>query len=161
MKKLLPWLVIGLLIGGFFYYRYRVAPSIEIPEINVIDSQGNAVLLSSLHEGPLLLNFYASWCGPCMNEMPDLQKASLMNGEVTIVGLTDDTPDKIEKVKAHFGITFPIYQLDQSLKDYGVFTIPTTFIYGPNNELLLDYVGPRNWADAEVLSNAASGTPIE
>lgn len=161
MKKLFPWLLIGLLIGGFYYYRYRIAPSIEIPEINVIDAEGNVVLLSSLHEGPLLLNFYASWCGPCMNEMPDLQKASLMNESVTIIGLTDDSVEKIARIREQKGLTFPIYQLDQSLKDYGVFTIPTTFIYGPKNEFLLDYIGPRNWADPEILSNAASGSPIE
>jgi thiol-disulfide isomerase/thioredoxin len=162
MKRSTIWLIVGLLIiGAFFYYRYRVAPSIDIPEITIIDENGDRVLLSTKHNGPMLLNFYASWCGPCMNEMPDLQRASLMNEAVTIIGLTDDTPEKIAKVRDHFGITFPIYQLDKSLNDYGVYTIPTTFIYGPDNGLLLDHIGPYNWANPKILSRAAEGSEIE
>jgi thiol-disulfide isomerase/thioredoxin len=161
MNKILAFLAIAGLIGGFLFYRYKVAPQIEIPEISIINQDGDTVLLSSLHQGPMLLNYYASWCGPCMQEMPNLQKASEMNSKFTVIGLTDDTPDKIVKVKSHFGITFPIYQLSKSLDDYGVYTIPTTFIYGPENQLLIDLIGPRNWADRELIENAIQGKTID
>lgn len=152
MKKLAPYLLIGLAFLAFYVWRYRIPPSIEFPEVKVQTSEG----LRSLHElaeGPVLINFYASWCGPCMNEMPSLNQAH-NSGVFKVIGVTDDTPDRIAKVSEHFNLDFPLYELEKSLKDYGVYTIPTSYLLDENGDVVASMTNPEKWHSDEFLNKA-------
>lgn len=104
-------------------------------DFNVTDSEGNSVLLSSHFGKPIVLNFWASWCGPCRNEMPDFQEVYDEIGDEIIfmmINLTDgnrETQDKAESFIAEFGFTFPVY-FDKGMEaanNYRVYSIPTTY----------------------------------
>ncbi|NQX90717.1 MAG: TlpA family protein disulfide reductase [Flavobacteriales bacterium] len=159
MKKLLPifLLLVGAIVGFYLYNKYRVAPDLSPDTIMVMHPEtGNAVPLSDLHEGKLLVNFYASWCGPCMAEMPDLQKGSEYSSELMFVGLTDDPPARIDAVIKKFGITFPIYKVVGKMTDQGVNTYPTTFVFHGNKEVY-NKIHARDWGDPTFLDQAIDG----
>ena len=107
--------------------------------------------VTELHEGPILLNFYASWCGPCMQEIPDLNKAHQI-GLFTVVGVTDDTPDILARTIDRYGIAYPAYQLESKLKDYGVYTIPTTYLIDNNGVVVESMTDPRDWDSEEFMN---------
>lgn len=106
-----------------------------MPDITVYDAQGNAHKLSDFRGKPVILNFWASWCGPCKSEMPDFQEKYQQYGEnihFLMVNLTDGTHETVE-VASEFiaaqGYTFPVYydtDTDGAAK-YGVNAIPVTY----------------------------------
>ena len=105
------------------------------PDFTVYDLDGNPCRLSDFRGTPVVLNFWASWCGPCKMEMPDFdEKAKALEGEVQflMVNLTDGGQETVETASAFIeaqGYTFPVfYDTDQSAAyAYGVYSIPTTY----------------------------------
>ena len=105
------------------------------PDFTVYDLEGNAHKLSDFQGKPVLLNFWASWCGPCQMEMPDFQKFYESHGEkvhFVIVNLTDGQQETVESASAFIaekGYTFPVYydtDIDAAMK-YGVSAVPVSY----------------------------------
>lgn len=119
------------------------APATEAPKKNtapdftVLDAYGSSVRLSGKFGKPIVINFWATWCSPCRQELPDFNRLySEYGGRVTfmMVNLTDGLRDTVEGTKsfvAQNSYTFPVY-FDTSRSGanaYGVSSIPqTTFI---------------------------------
>lgn len=162
MKKV-PFIVLviaAISLGAFLYQKYRIAPGLTPGTIMVQHPDTDeAVTLSSLHDGILLVNFYASWCGPCMKEMPSIQAGSEYASDITFVGLTDDPQNKIDEKIKYFNLTFPVYKVVGSMKDQGVHTYPTTYIFDDNKELF-NFIGGRDWSEKKLLDQAQSGNKI-
>lgn len=154
MKKFknIAFVLLAAGIGVFLYQRYRVAPDVDPLKIEVLDENGQVRTLGELHQGTLLINFYAAWCGPCMGEMESLQAGSENTLDIQFIGLTDDTPERIQQVKDHFGITYPIYKLATTLKENDAYSIPTTYVFEDGVEIM-NYLGPRDWSDEELLQS--------
>ena len=107
----------------------------EAPDFTVYDLEGNAHKLSDFRGKPVLLNFWASWCGPCQMEMPDFQKYYESHGDkvhFVIVNLTDGQQETVESASAFIaeqGYTFPVYydtDIDAAMK-YGVSAVPVSY----------------------------------
>ena len=85
------------------------------PDFTVYDFQGNEVSLSDFRGKPVVLNFWASWCGPCKREMPDFESIYQELGEdveFMMVNVTDgsrETRDSAAEFIAGEGYTFPVY----------------------------------------------------
>ena len=105
------------------------------PDFTVYDLEGNAYRLSDFRGTPVVLNFWASWCGPCKMEMPDFdEKSKELVGKVQflMVNLTDGAQETVASASAFIaqeGYTFPVfYDTQQSAAmAYGVYSIPTTY----------------------------------
>ena len=105
------------------------------PDFTVYDLDGNAHALSDFRGKPVVLNFWASWCGPCKSEMPDFEEKYLEYGEKVhflMVNLTDSVQETVTSASefvAGQGYTFPVYydvDLDAAVK-YGVNAVPVTY----------------------------------
>lgn len=105
------------------------------PDFTVYDQAGNAFNLSEFVGKPTIVNFWASWCGPCKMEMPDFDEKYKELGEeinFVMVNMTDGAQETAEKAKAFVeesGYSFPVYydtDMDAAMT-YGVSSIPSTF----------------------------------
>ena len=104
-----------------------------VPDFTVYDSEGNEVHLSDFTGKPVVLNFWASWCGPCKMEMPDFDDAYAEQGEdvhFLMVNMTSgrETLESATSFIEEQGYSFPVYydtDADAAMA-YGVYSLPTT-----------------------------------
>lgn len=119
------------------------------PDFTVEDGDGNAVSLSDFAGKPVIVNFWATWCGPCQLEMPYFDAAWQEYGdriEFMMVNLTDGFQDTVEGVKAFVedaGYTFPVYYDTEysGAQAYGVYSIPMTIMVDADGNLFYGTIG--------------------
>ena len=123
-------------------------PVYAAPDFTMLDRDGNWVNLSDFVGKPIILNFWASWCGPCKSEMPDLQKFYEKYGEdihFILVNCTDGSRETVDTAKAFLamsGYTFPVYFDTTSMGayTYGASSIPLTYFIDAEGNLVAYYM---------------------
>ncbi len=95
----------------------------------------------------VLVNFWATWCPPCIAEMPSLQALyNTHKDNITFVFVSNEDTDVISKFITKEGYTLPVYQpLTNTPKVFDVKQIPRTFLIDKNGNIIIDKVGAANW----------------
>ncbi len=125
---------------------------IRATDFTVEDGVGNSVSLYSFKGKPIVVNFWATWCGPCKSELPAFEKAYKTYGdevEFMMVNLTDGQRETIPKVKEFIGengYTFPVYYDTKysASATYGISSIPATLFVDADGNVYDGRLGAMN-----------------
>lgn len=123
------------------------------PDFELQTSDGGSVRLYENNGKPTLVNFWASWCGPCKVEMPDLQEAYEAYGDQVNFLMVDlafnDNMDKMKRFVEENGFTFPILldETGDTANNYEVIAIPSTYMIDENGVIVSVFKGamPRDY----------------
>lgn len=109
------------------------------PDVEFSDYAGNSVKLSDFFDKPVVLNFWASWCGPCKSEMPGFDRLySEYKDKVHFIMLNvSDDRETVSDFLDENGYGFPIYFDDTQMCSYvyGASSIPLTFVISPGGHI--------------------------
>jgi thiol-disulfide isomerase/thioredoxin len=117
------------------------------PDFALASPDGRTVTLSSEKGRVVLLNFWATWCDSCKEELPLLQKLQREHAgerfELLAVSVDDDPPKAVPPFAAAHGLNFPILYADRKTMDaYAVRLLPTSYLIAPDGTIARRYVGP-------------------
>jgi thiol-disulfide isomerase/thioredoxin len=166
MKRILFFIVLGavMVLGACSKKEAarNVAPAVEnasAPDITVNSLQGKPLKLSDLKGKVVLLNFWATWCPPCREEIPSMMKLnSLMTGkpfQMVAVSIDEGGVPAIESFFKTSGQTLPAYTDPdgRGAKAYGITGVPETFVIDRNGVLVKKIIGGLAWDSPEVIAN--------
>lgn len=130
-------------------------------DVTLADMNGGRVELASFKGQPLLVNLWATWCGPCRIETPELVKfaETYKARGLRVIGIsTDDTPDAIREFAAEFSVAYPMLvglNQDAFLKSIGYQgSLPLTLLVGKDGVIREQVTGLRRVAEWERMIEA-------
>ncbi|GEM_PF-332033 len=117
------------------------------------DLDGQLIPSVSYENKTLILNLWATWCGPCIKEMPDLvEMEAALGGEFILLLASDEKRSKIKKFVDRKGHDLKYVQIENNLEALNVYSLPTTFIVGTDGQLKETLVGARDWMSDKQLA---------
>lgn len=132
--------------------------SITAPEFSLQNLHGDSVRLEQFRGDYILLNFWATWCPPCVKEMPSMEQLRQnykdKGIQVVAISLDKEPREKVAAFVARLKLTFPILLDPDGIvsKPYGATELPSTFILNPDGQVIAAAKGERDWYGEEAIS---------
>ncbi len=119
-----------------------------------LDLEGNSVVLDNFKGKRILLNFWATWCAPCLKEMPSMKRAQkvLKNENYVFLFATTDDLKKINQFIKNENYPFQFLQFKGTLDKLNIYALPTTFVYDTNGNQVKRIDGATEWDSKEMLN---------
>lgn len=136
---------------------YDVQVGDRAPSFSVVGEQGVGVSLDDFDGKLVLLNFWATWCPPCVQEMPSLDAlyADLRDDGLVVLGISvDEDAEEYAAFLRRSGVTFPTARDPERTVStrYGTLKYPESYLISRSGRVLRKYVGPENWLRPEIAN---------
>ena len=133
-------------------------PEKLVDRIQLVELDGTAISLDDLKGKTIFLNYWATWCRPCLAEMPDLDRAAkiLEDENFIFLAASDEEIDKIKKFASKYKYSFKFVHSKTSVFDLDIMALPTTIIIDSKGEIVYNEVGARDWASKKELEKLRS-----
>ncbi|MFP4559966.1 MAG: TlpA family protein disulfide reductase [Thiohalorhabdus sp.] len=152
--------ILGLSVGLAGLGAYAMSRD-KVPDVVLEDLEGESFRLSD-HRGKLILvNFWAPWCPPCRQEMPDLQAFHEAHEDTVVVGLAINyrSRENVEKMVDMMNITYPVaYASPQTAEKFGSFRgLPATYLVSPDGRVIGHHSGIMSREEMEAYRDRHLG----
>ncbi len=119
-----------------------------------IDLHENDLDLSVYKKGKIVISYWATWCAPCIEEMPGIKRAEKILEEYgyTFLLVSDETLDKISRFKKEWNFDFNFLKSTKSFETLGVYAMPTSYIFDENGKIIETIVGAIKWDSEEMIN---------
>lgn len=114
---------------------------------------GTDINFANYGDSAIFVNFWATWCGPCIKEMPSLEnlQTALKNEPIVFLYASSEPNNKIERFAQSRPWDFNYVKLNMSLQALDIYALPTTYIY-KNGEIIWGQTGMREWDDEQTIN---------
>lgn len=119
---------------------------VKLEDVQLSTLQGEKIDINEFEGKVIFINFWATWCGPCIIEMPGIQKAQNLMKDKDVVFLlaSNEEPDQIERFSKKYDYIFRFVHLN-NMEDLKIPALPTTFIFDAEGTLKFSETGSRMW----------------
>ena len=119
-----------------------------ITQLHLTDLNDHPLDLKKYRGKTVFINFWATWCKPCREEMPSIQEAMkiLKDEKIEFLFASDETKEQIQKFQTSHDYGFNYIRVE-NMEELNIMGLPTTFIFNPNGELIFSEMGYRKWDD--------------
>ena len=117
------------------------------------DLEENNIELSEFN-GKIVISYWATWCAPCIKEMPSIKRAEeiLEDYGYTFLLVSDETIDKISNFKNEMNFDLKFLKSNKSFESLGVYAMPTSYIFNENGKIVETFVGVIEWDSEEIIT---------
>lgn len=175
-RAILALAVLAAILGGIAQH-WLQTPSVEsvesslvgqpLPALTLLDLEGHPHALRDYHGRRLLLNFWASWCGPCVDEMPALNRARQKFGDdgTIVLGIAMDEPDRVRAFLATHPVSYPILvgQLEAPSTSLQLGDkreiLPFSVLVDANGRIIATHAGILSHVQLEQWLSPSAGSP--
>lgn len=150
-------LALAVVVGLYAINRYWIAPATSrhsqgsqdhpmAPDFTLVDLSGRKLTLSDYRGKVVLLDFWATWCGPCRIEIPgfvELQNRYREQGLVVIGLSKDESVDPVGEFYREYKMNYPVAMVDEKVDELfgGILGLPTTFLIGRDGRVYAKHIG--------------------
>jgi len=153
---------LGLVFIAFCYslytslHEYMVNAGDTAPDFSITSDSGRTITVHDFGGKLLLLNFWASWCAPCVEEIPSLNQLSRQLGPkgLVVLGVTVDKDEKaLQSFLKRSPLSFPIARdPDQDINlRYGTSLFPESYLIGSNGKVIEKFINAQPWTDPQMI----------
>jgi peroxiredoxin len=163
MRYLLLIVLLVVIGGGAYIYSNMPSTTAVVagdvaPDFTLEDTKGNKVTLSALRGKVVMVNFWATWCPPCIEEMPSMERLNKFMADEDFVMLAINTEKNGRSVVPEFlkknPHDFTVLYDDQTTvqQQYGVYKFPESFIVGKDGTVVEKIIGPLDWSSPKTVA---------
>jgi thiol-disulfide isomerase/thioredoxin len=139
---------------------------VEVPPFSVTDFDGRLRQSADWRGKVVLVNFWATWCPPCIVEIPDLiALQDKYPDRVVVVGISEDQAplSLVKQFAADRRVNYPLVMSTPELRKLfpGIVALPTTFVLDPEGRLVKKHVGLLTGREAEAMARALTGLAVD
>lgn len=164
MRKIWIFIIIAgvaIIATSAFEYLTRLGKGDAAPDFALTTVEGVSTSLADYQGKPVLLHFFATWCGPCQAEFPSLNpfQAALSKEGLTVLAVSEDEDAAALKAFVEYmKPAFPVLVDDQGLVSnaYQSWAVPESFLIGPNGTILWRHSGPLDWSSKDVQAKVSA-----
>lgn len=149
---LLTGIVVVILTAGYFYKKYRVAPDVDFRSLELrINDEKN--FITDIASRKILVCFFATWCKPCLEEIPSFQKlqSALVDDGLMVMLISDENLETLNTFWERNNKTIPVFHSVKKLKDLKIETVPTTYLLNEKREIIFKTVGEEDWSSDKMI----------
>ena len=140
-RNFLMTLTVFIIIISFFIFTGCKSTS---GNFTLMDLDGNEISLSDFNGKVLILNFWATWCPPCREEIPDFVEVynEYESEDVQFIGVSNEDISTLRSFVEDYNISYPILIDDENIMGkWGISAIPTTFVFDKDGQIISKSVG--------------------
>lgn len=154
MKRFLNFSALSIWFAGALLAIGCNPQKMDYRNLPLTDLEGNVVSLADYKGKPIVLNFWATWCGDCLVEKPSFDRArqALSADSIAFIAISDEPIEKIARYKAKKNYEFQYLHLAKNIKTLGIFAIPYTLIIDKNGKVVFSHQGSLKWDAPENIA---------
>ncbi len=123
----------------------------------IFDLNNNMLEPKSLYGKKTIINYWATWCGPCIKEMPEIENAQKKLSQIyNFVLVSDENMDKILDFTTSREFNLNFFKSKKSNEIVGVYSLPTSFVYDEKGKKIKTIVGVTKWDSEEIINQLKS-----
>ena len=154
--------IVVMLIATFFVagkLKRNTSPSINLSLFELKDLNGNEIIVSQFIKKPLVINFWGTWCGPCLQEFAAFERVQKKySTQINFLMISDEPADKIKKFQQKNNYSFLFVRSLKSFDDLGIASVPVTSLYDANGNFVITKNEPLHKDELNQLIEAMIGS---